>query len=210
MRRTSEAGLTGEGKMISDELGGRAMDVLTAIHTRHSIPKVKPDPVPREDIEKLLEAAVQAPNHYHNRPWRFVVLTGSARERLGEVMACALLERMPETPEAVLEVERKKPLRAPVLIAVGIDKPDQPKVLEIENVCAGAAAVENLLLAAHALGLGAMWRTGAGAVEPKVKEFLGFEADQQLIAFVYVGYPEGERPHVERLSFEDRMRWMEE
>jgi nitroreductase len=185
------------------------MDVLEAILTRHSIPKVKPDPLPRESIEQLLCAAVQAPNHYHNRPWRFVVLTGKARERLGEVLAESLKQRMPEAAEAVLDVERKRPLRAPVLIAVGVDKPDQPKVLEIENICATAAAVENLLLAAHSLGLGAMWRTGSGAVEPKVKEFLGFEADQHVIAFVYVGYPDGERPATERPSFEDRTRWMD-
>jgi nitroreductase len=52
------------------------MDVLTAIHTRHSTGKVKPDPVPRAVIEKLLLAAVQAPNHHKVRPWRFVVLSG--------------------------------------------------------------------------------------------------------------------------------------
>ena len=49
------------------------METLEAIHTRQSIGQVKPDPVPRELIEKLLSAAVQAPNHYKVRPWRFVV-----------------------------------------------------------------------------------------------------------------------------------------
>jgi len=186
------------------------MDILTAIHTRQSIPKVRPDPVPRELVERLLDAAVQAPNHHRNRPWRFVVLTGKARERLGEVMARSFQERVPNAAEAALEVERKRPLRAPVLIAVGIDPPDQPKIVEIENICAGAAAVENLLLAAHDLGLGAMWRTGAAAADPRVKEFLGFDPDQHLIAIVYVGYPEGEREAPERPSFTDRTTWMDE
>ena len=184
------------------------MEIITAIHTRQSTPRVLPEPLPRELIEKLLDAAVQAPNHHRNRPWRFVVLTGQARERLGEVMAQSLLLRMPDAPENVLEVERKRPLRAPVLIAVGIDKPDGPKIVEIENICAGAAAVQNLLLAAHALGLGAMWRTGAAATDPAVKAFLGFEPDQHIIAMVYVGYPEGERAPLERGSFEDRTVWM--
>ena len=58
------------------------MELLTAIHTRISIPIVKPDPIPRETIQKLLEAGNQAPNHHRVRPWRFYVLTGSVRERL--------------------------------------------------------------------------------------------------------------------------------
>jgi nitroreductase len=184
------------------------MELLTAIHTRHSVPKVRPDPIPRQVIERLLDAAVQAPNHHRNRPWHFVVLTGAARERLGEVMARARLSQDPETPDFEIEAERKKPLRAPVVIAVGIDKPDSPKIIEIENICSGAAAVQNLLLASHDLGLGAMWRTGTAASAPAVKSFLGFAADQSIIAFVYVGYPEIDRPPARRASFEDRVTWM--
>src|SRR5687767_2302815 len=125
------------------------MDVFDAIHTRMSIGKVKPDPVPRELIEKLLEAAAQAPNHHKVQPWRFIVLTGAARERLGEVMAQTLLGRQPDATPEVVAAERAKPLRAPVLIAVGVEKPSGPKVVEIENICAAAAATQNMLLAAH-------------------------------------------------------------
>jgi nitroreductase len=182
---------------------------MTAIHTRQSISKVRPDSVPRELIERLLAAAAQAPNHFRVRPWRFVVLTGEARERLGEVMARSLLERQPDCTGSALEVERARPLRAPVLIAVGVDRPSEPKVVEIENICAAAAAVQNMLLAAHAVGLGAMWRTGPAAQNPAVKDFLGFAPDQHLIAFVYVGYPDMERGPAERPLFEDRTIWMD-
>ena len=185
------------------------MDAIEAILTRHSIAKVKPDPLPRALIEKLLQAAVQAPNHYRVRPWRFVVLTGKSREVLGEVMAQSLKQRNPVLPDSALEVERGKPLRAPILVAVGVDKPTEPKVLEIENICAAAAAVENLLLAAHAEGLGAMWRTGPAARDPEVKKFLGFTPDQELLSFVYIGYPDLTLPEVERPSFEERTTWME-
>jgi len=82
-------------------------------------------------------------------------------------------------------------------------------VLEIENICAVAAAVENLLLAAHALGLGAMWRTGPAARDPEVKKFLGFEPDQELLSFVYIGYPAIDGLLVERSSYEDRTVWMD-
>src|ERR1044071_5005426 len=166
------------------------MDVFEAIHNRHSQKKVKPDPVPRAMIEKLLDAAAQAPNHYKVRPWRFVVLTARARERLGEVMSASLRARQPDFPQEAFDKAQTTPLQSPVIIVVGVEKPSEPKVLEIENVCAAAAATENLLLAAYALGLGAKWRTGEWARDPMVKNFLGFESDQPIVGFVYVGYPE--------------------
>lgn len=183
------------------------MDVLETIFARQSISKVEPYPVPKSVIEKLLSAAVQAPNHHRVRPWRFVVLTGSARKRLGEVMAQAKLKREPDTPEQVLDIERERPLRAPLLIVVGVDKPIESKVIEIENVCAAAAAVQNILLAAHALGLGAKWRTGPAAYDPDIKEFLGFESDQHVIAYLYIGFIKEDRIPPNRPDFHDRTEW---
>ena len=185
------------------------MDALQAILTRHSVAKVKAEAVPQEIIKRLLYAAVQAPNHYRVRPWRFVVLTGRSRQALGEILAQALKKQNPELPDSGMEVERAKPLRAPVLIAVGVDKPDDPRVLEIENICAVAAAVENLLLAANAEGLGAMWRTGSAARDPQVKKFLGFTTDQELISFIYIGYPDIGPVALDRPSYEDRTVWMD-
>ncbi len=185
------------------------MDLFEAIHGRHSQGKVKPDPLPRELIKKLLDAAVQAPNHYKVRPWRFVVLTGEGRNKLGEVMAASQRARHPEFPPEAFDKCRALPLRAPVVIAIGVDKPSEAKVLELENLAAAAAATQNLLLTAHAMGLGAKWRTSEWARDPKVKEFLGFEADQHLVAFIYLGYPEFIAEPAPRPSFEDRTVWME-
>jgi nitroreductase len=185
------------------------MDVFEAIYNRHSQGKVIPGALPRELIERLLEVAVQAPNHYKVRPWRFVVLTGEGRDKLGEVMAASQRGRYPDLPPETFHKARATPLRAPVVIAVGVDKPSEPKVVEIENVCAAAAACENLLLAAHAMGLGGKWRTGEWARDSMVKEFLGFEADQHIIAFLYIGYPEFVSEPPPRPSFEDRTVWMD-
>ena len=185
------------------------MELFEAIHNRQSLGKVKQDAVPREMIEKLLSAAVQAPNHYKVRPWRFVVLTGEGRNKLGDVMAASQQDHHPDFPQKAFDKTRSMPLRSPVLIAVGVDKPSEEKVLEIENVCAASAACQNLLLAAHGLGLGGKWRTGEWARDPKVKEFLGFEADQHIVGFMYIGYPEFIPDPKERPSFEDRTVWME-
>jgi len=185
------------------------MDVFEAIHNRHMQAKVKPDAISRALIEKLLSAAVQAPNHYKVRPWRFVVLTGDGLNNLGDVFAASFLDRQPDLPQEALDKTRALPLRAPVVIAVGVDKPSEPKVLEIENIVAVATACQSILLAAHAEGLAVKWRTGEWAKDAKVKEFLGFSADQHVIAFLYIGYPEFIAEHEPRPSFEDRTVWME-
>lgn len=185
------------------------MEVFEAIHGRHSEGKVKPDPLPHELIEKLLDAAVQAPNHYKVRPWRFVVLSGAGRAKLGDVMVASQQSRHPEFPADVLAKTRALPLRSPVIVAVGVDRPTEAKVLEVENICAAAAAIENLLLAAHAMGLGAKWRTGEWARDARVKGFLGFEPDQHIVGFIYIGYPEFVTEPPPRASFEDRTVWIE-
>lgn len=186
------------------------MELFEAIHGRTTISKVKPDALPRETIEKLLSAGAQAPNHYKVRPWRFAVLTGDGRKKMGDVIAASFLEKNPSVPAEALEKPRALPLRAPVVIAVGADKPaPDTKAIEIENISAASAACMNILLAAHALGLGAIWRTGEWARDAKVKEFLGFDTDQHIVGFIYVGHPDVTPEPYTRIGFEDRATWIE-
>lgn len=185
------------------------MELFEAIHGRQTIGKVKQDEVSRELIENILSAAVQAPNHYKVRPWRFVVLTGDGRKKLGDVMSASFLDRHPDTPPEGLDKVRATPLMAPVVIAIGADKPSEPKHIEVENISAASASAYLMLLAAHGLGLGAKLKTGEWARDPKVKEFLGFDVDQHIIGFVYIGYPEVTPEPYVRVGFEDRTVWME-
>jgi nitroreductase len=90
-----------------------------------------------------------------------------------------------------------------------VSKPDDGKTPEVENIVATAAACQNILLAAHAEGLGVQWRTGDWANDVKVKEYLGFVSDQHLIGFLYIGYPETIVEHPARPGFEDRVKWIE-
>src|SRR5687767_14020476 len=152
----------------------RVSALRSVIEDRRSIGKFHPEQPPRELIEQVLEAATWAPNHRLTEPWRFFVLTGDARRRLGEVMGrahVASLGDSPKDPDVEFEKVAVKPLRAPVMIAVAVEPVVDPTVVEIEEVCAGAAAVQNVLLAAHALGLAAMWRTGDAGFDPAVKAF---------------------------------------
>jgi nitroreductase len=186
--------------------------VLAALRRRRSTARVKSERPPREVVEQILEAGAQAPNHHKTRPWRFIVLAGEAREALGEVMARSAAEGAGEISEPDLDSlrtkQRGKPLRAPVIVVVAVEPSDGPKVVEIEEVAAGAAAVENMLLAAEALGLGAMWRTGPAAYDPAVKRFLDLPETAHIVAFVYLGYPDlPDLPERER-GAASLTRWM--
>jgi nitroreductase len=185
------------------------MNTIEAIRARRSMGQVDPEPILRAQIEQLLDAAVQAPNHYKVRPWRFAVIAGKAREGLGEAMVTALRRKHPELDASAFEKERAKPLRAPLIIAVGVDRPRDPRVIEIENICAAAAACENILLAATDMGLASYWRTGESARDPDVKDFLGFAPDQDLIAFLYIGKPAMPVDASLRPGFEDRTIWID-
>ena len=183
------------------------MEAYEAIVTRRSVPKVDPDAVPdRATIFKLLEAAVRAPNHHLTQPWRFIVLTGDALLELGEAWAAG-----DEVAGRNPEIARIKARRAPVVIAViGMPNPNHPKVIELEEHHAIGAALQNMLLAAHALGLGAMLRTGVVTRYDEVRAFLGLEPTEYIAGFVYVGYPsveEGDRPLTRRDPVETRTEW---
>jgi nitroreductase len=168
--------------------------VLGLIKKRRSVGKMRDEAPPRAIIEQIIQAAVHAPNHHKTEPWRFVVVAGAAREALGEVMQNSLRARLAVTaaPDiaSLLEKERRKPLRAPVIVVAAALPSDGPKVVEIEEIEAVAAGVQNMLLAAEDLGLAAMWRTGAPAYDPAVKSYLGLPGEAHLVAFMYLGYPD--------------------
>ena len=161
------------------------METYEAIMTRRSVPKTgEKIPNPAE-IQRLLDAAVMAPNHHLTEPWRFVVLTGDALKELGEVFADHA-----ERTGGNVALARDLPQRAPVVITV-IERPHigDSHVPEIEEHYAVGAAMQNILLAAHASGLVAMIRTGPYSRLPETHDHLGLETGEFIAGFIYVGYP---------------------
>lgn len=169
------------------------MDAITALHTRLSVPGLA-DPGPSaEQLDVLLRAAIRAPDHGIVRPWRFMVIEGEARERLGEIFADAQLADDPATDAAILDKMRRNPLRAPTILVVVAETDPDNRVPVLEQVLAVAAATQNIMVAAHALGIGAMWRTGRMAEHTLVKRALGFADKDEIVAYVYLGTPSGTR-----------------
>jgi nitroreductase len=175
------------------------MDTLEAICSRHSVsPAFLGEPGPDDAmLGLLLDAAARAPDHGCLRAWRFLIIRGDARARLGDLLAGGLERREPGVDPAVREKERAKPQRAPVVVVVTLGlQPDHPKIPAVEQILSAGAAVQNLLLAAQALGIGAKWVTGAGAYDPHVKAGLGLAPSDLIAGLVFLGRIEGDPPAV--------------
>ena len=142
---------------------------------RRSVRKFKDTPIPREMIDKLLEAAMAAPSACNKRPVDFYVITGE--EKLCEVSAAGRFTRM------------KAPL---IIIVVGNLKRALPLGLAVYWIHDAAAASENILIEATALGLGSCW-CGVHPqkrVMTKVSEALGLSEKQIPFAILKLGYPD--------------------
>jgi nitroreductase len=164
------------------------MELFDAIASR-SMAKSLSGPGPSaEQIARLLEAADRAPDHGRLKPWRFVAVNGAERETLANAVAQARRDQIPAFTDEQMEIEREKIRRSPSILVAGcVVRRDIPKVPEIEQVIAVGAAVENLMLAAHELGVGVMWKTGAAAYSARVKAAVGLAADDHIVAILHLG-----------------------
>jgi len=173
------------------------MDAIEAILTRRTVPPAKMGP-PGPDgaaLRRILEAGAAAPDHGVLRPWRFLVVKGEGRARLGELFAAFVRRHVPDVAAAEIEKQRTGPLRAPVIVVVAarVD-PAHPKIPPLEQIASAAAAAQNMLLAAHALGFAAKWATGKQAHDAGVKAGLGLDPGDEIIGFLYLGSYAADHP----------------
>jgi nitroreductase len=167
------------------------MDTFDALITRQSAKTYGESAPTREHLARILEAAVRAPDHGRLRPWRFMIIAGEQRKKLGDLIAASALRRVPGLSDGDLKRERDKALRAPLIIVTVCRLVPGTKVPDIEQLMAVGAATQNILLALHALGYAAAWKTGEAAYDPQVKQALGLSADDHIVGLVYTGAAAG-------------------
>lgn len=167
------------------------MDIETVIHERASCPRLDAPGPDADQLERLLSAAARAPDHGLLRPWRFIVVQDEERVRLGEMLAQSARQDQPDLSDAQYEKLQQAPLRAPTVVIVVAEVTLEHKVSVMDQIMACAAGVQNLLLTAHAIGVGAIWRTGALALSPSLKSRLGFRREDEVVGFIYLGKPCG-------------------
>ena len=180
------------------------MDLYEAIHNRRSHRLYRPEMPPREALERVVHAGLWAPSGMNTQCWEITVLAGKARNGLVDLINLSLKKLVPIMQQAgVTETSQQRVAAffkdlggAPVVIAVTITKWEAPGA---GNFQSGAALMQNMLLAAHAEGLGTCWMTAGSLVEKEVLEYLG-KPDQQLLAITPIGYSAKEPPVVPGLQ----------
>jgi nitroreductase len=167
------------------------MDTIEALKNRTSSPRLSGTVPNKSALEALFQAAMRAPDHAQLRPWRFLLIEGDDRKNLGDLFVKAQSEDNALLTEVEIDKTRCKPLRAPLILVAIISIQAHPKVPEIEQVLSAGAAIQNILLAAYAQNIGAMWRTGSMAFHQTVMDGLGLASNEKIAGFVYIGERQG-------------------
>ncbi len=178
--------------MATDE---KTQAVLDNIVNRRTIPwtKLKPDPIPEDQIQILLECANWAPTHKFTEPWRFTLFQGKGKARLAQVLATSYKETSgqkfnPKKHEKALA----RPLHVPLVIAVSMKR--SGLIPEFEEMLAVGCSVQNLHLAASALGLGCSWSTPGYLNHFHIRKLLNLEEGDSCLGFLYLGRLEEKGP----------------
>lgn len=184
------------------------MDTITAIRTRRTIKLFTGEAIDRPQVESLLELATWAPNHRRSQPWRFHACDQAAVRALGD--------RLVGDPALATVLEPRKAARIRELLAkVGalvlvtwVRNPDP--VVDREDLAATAAAVQNLLLAATAAGLGGFWSTNPGLAHPLVLGRCGIDTEREgFVGAIWLGHPAESPAAPARAGLAERLRWVE-
>jgi len=179
------------------------MDAITALLSRNSVNRLTAPGPTSEQMQTIIGAGLRACDHGNLRPWRFLVIEGHARAKFGELMVKVKTAQDGAEPSKELaERLRNKPFRAPTMIVVVADVKQHDKVPEIEQVLSAGASAQMMMAAAHALGVGAIWRSGSLMFHPEMKKGLNLGQHQQIVGFIYLGTPSAVKP-LPKLAPED-------
>ena len=189
-------------------------DLTAVIRDRRTIqPKDMSDRVVQRDmVELVLSNGTWAPNHGMTQPWRFIVFSGDARQRLSAFMGEEYTRITP--PEKFMprkhENAVQRPLQASVVVALGLARDPRGKISELEEQLAVACAVQNMHLTCTAYGLGGFWGTGAVVTGDGMRRFLGLADGDRCMGLFYIGYPAVDWPKGYRKPLPDVVRCFED
>lgn len=155
------------------------------------------------DLENILRAGMRVPDHGRLTPWRFKVIRGDAREKMGPILGAAFRKANPDCIDEQVEIEEERFTRAPMIIAIVSRTVPEHKIPEWEQILSSGAACQNMLTAALGMGYAAQWITEWYAYNDDVKAALGFEANDRIAGFLYLGTRTEEPTDRLRPDYED-------
>tara|TARA_B110000014_G_scaffold264187_1_gene263922 strand:- start:22888 stop:23445 length:558 start_codon:yes stop_codon:yes gene_type:complete len=185
------------------------METLKALHTRNSASRLIEPAPSKKEMELVYQAAFRAPDHAWLRPWRFIQVTGESRSKLSDIFL-ETAQRLKGDISADLEAKYKSAsYRAPMVIILISEIKNHPKVPSIEQILSVGAATQNMLLALHDLGYGAIWRTGSMAFNETITSVLKLGENTEVIGYLYVGSKQDELKKLPNLASEDFVSYWE-
>ena len=188
------------------------MDTFDAIARRTSTRSFTAQPVPRYQLERLIAAAVRAPNHKLTEPWRFAVLTGESKKRYAEIRRAHRASRFadPNDPQAQKAIEKtyREHFETPAFVVVMCAVSDDP-IRKEEDYGATMMAIENLMIAAAADGLGTYLRTGGILERPDVKALTQVPEGYRIVGILSLGRPARDEEPKRRTSAAELTTWLE-
>ena len=174
---------------------------INLLLTRRSVlAKALGEPGPDDQqLQTILRAGLRIPDHGRAEPWKIQVLDASAQRALGEFSATLFRSENPKAKDVLIEFERERPQRSPVLLIVSFhpNKQKLAKIPEVEQLLSTGAVCQNILVATQALGYNAQWVTDWPAYHPEIRRFLGHDEETQIVGFIHIGTaaePPKERP----------------
>lgn len=181
------------------------MDVYEAIFARRTVHRYRDEPIADGVMDRLLAAAHMAPNHKLTWPWRFTRVGAQTRRDVLFPLGVRLKAKGREPSAKVVEGVAEKLLWPAELVVVSVERCEDAFRAR-EDYAATACAIQNLLLAATAEGLGAKWSSGDLTSHPETYAALGIDgAVEEIVAFVWVGVAE-EVPSIKRPPVEAHVR----
>src|SRR3954467_7756503 len=171
-------------------------DAIELLKIRRSIkPREMSGPGPTAgELDTILTIGARVPDHGKLTPWRFIVFEGDARARAGDVIAQVFAKKNPAAPAADIEIEKRRLMDAPLVIAVVSFTKPHPKVPAWEQELSAGASAMNIGTAATALGYGANWLTGWFAFDRDVLDGFGLKPDEKIAGFIHLGPPSEPKP----------------
>jgi nitroreductase len=181
----------------------------TILGRRSTTRLVEPAPTPTQ-LDVVLQAAATVPDHGALHPWRFVVVSGDARRTFADALVAAARGDGPPLDERIHAKVSSKAFVAPMCVAVIASPTDDHKVPEWEQVASASCTGYAMALAAHAIGLGAVWKSAPFVDAPALRACFGVTGSERLLGWVNLGTREtdGELSRQVRADVADHVTYL--
>ena len=164
-------------------------------------------PIAKADIERILEAGNWAPTHKKTEPWRFKVLTGEAKAKLGLFLSYKYMDSEARPKQMKTKKLIENPKKSGAVIAICMQRDPNESIPEWEEVAATAMAVQNMWLCCTEMGIGCYW-SSPGLIK-YMDEFFELKIGEVCLGFFYMGYYDGEIDHTTRTPLGEKVVWMD-